>query len=129
MFLCIFHYTSFVYAVSLFNACICLYLHCSVYVFALHLLLYWQCHVNVSVQIVKRLGHYKILKPYSNFLVKGELVPPDAFSRESLEIIVKVNNLIKVVYHLVYCFLHLHTTYSHQLLNVFHFIWKTSNVP
>ena len=82
MFVCTPHCTLFVHAVFLFKTCICFYASWSVYVF-MCVFFYLQYCVNVSVKIIKQLEHYNNFKQLSNFLVKGESVPPDAFSRES----------------------------------------------
>ena len=82
MFTCVFHYTFFAHVVFMFKTCIRLYLSWSAYV-SICLFLYLQYCVNMSLQIAKLLGHYNGFKQFSNFLVKGESVPPDTFSRES----------------------------------------------
>ena len=41
---------------------------------------YLQYHVNVPLQIFKKVGHYISFKQFSNLCGKGESVPLDAFS-------------------------------------------------
>ena len=67
MSVCVFQLYFFVHGIFLFKTPICLYLGWSLYM--------WVCvflclkhFVNVSLQIVKRLGHYSSFKQFSNFL-------------------------------------------------------------